>query len=223
MTIAEHSFGAGGGEPYERALRSAGTGMLFLHSSRGTETAAMDFARWTRDADEVDLVLLSSVLGPVLDVGCGPGRMVRAALELGLEVLGLDVSSAAVELAANAGLPVVEGSVFDDVPHEGGWQTVLLVDGNIGIGGDVTALLTRCAELLSPSGEIVVELHSDEHRESRYTGRLVDLDGRSSATFPWAEIGLHPMVGLAEELGFDLRQAWSAGERSFCRLTNSAQ
>lgn len=221
MTIT--TFGSGGSEPYARALRSSNPEVLYLHELRRDQPPApsmMDMARWTRAADEVDLRLLASVDGPVLDVGCGPGRMVQAAVELGLEVLGIDVSAAAVEVVRDAGLPVHEASVFDAVPREGSWQTVLLVDGNVGIGGDVPLLLARCGELLTPTGEVVVELHPDGARDRRYTGQLVDLQGRQSASFPWAEMGLDAMRELAPKIGFRVRQAWSADGRSFCRLLN---
>jgi SAM-dependent methyltransferase len=224
---SEATFGAGGGEPYAHALRSAGTNALFLqklHTGAPSDalptTATMDFARWNAAADDVDLRLLASVLGPVLDVGCGPGRMVHAAMDLGLEVLGIDVSAAAIELARSHGLTVMEGSIFDTVPHERAWQTVLLVDGNVGIGGDVRALIARCSQLLSATGEIVVELHADDARDRTYTGRLVDIHGAESATFPWAEIGVDPLRALAADLGLSVCQAWSADGRSFCRLVN---
>jgi SAM-dependent methyltransferase len=220
--LSPRSFGAGGGEPYARALRDADVEVLYLQEV-GRASAPMDVARWTADADRVDLQLLASVTGPVLDVGCGPGRMVRAARDLGLEVLGVDVSPAAVELAREDGLPVFEGSIFDALPDEGRWQTVLLVDENVGIGGDVDALLVRCGQLLAPTGELVIELHPDDARDRRYTGRLVDLQGRESESFPWAEIGLTSMLNRAARAGFGLRQAWSADDRSFCRLAKIAR
>ena len=223
MSIAQATFGSGGAEPYDRAIRSSSTGVLYLQKLRDdrTTSSTMDFGRWNSAADQTDLTLLASVLGPVLDVGCGPGRMVRAAMDLGLEALGIDVSTAVIDAARASGLPVVQGSIFDAVPREGAWQTVLLVDGNIGIGGDVDALLARCAELTSPTGEIVVELHPDDTRDRTYTGRLVDPSGAASETFPWAEIGLTSIVARAETLGLGLRQRWSSDGRSFCRLAKT--
>ena len=45
------------------------------------------------------------------------------------------------------------------MPGEGAWDTVLLADGNIGIGGDPAALLRRCAQmLLDAAGRIVCDL-----------------------------------------------------------------
>jgi SAM-dependent methyltransferase len=218
------TFGTGGGEPYARALRAADSGVLYLEELRDDESlssSSMDFARWNNAADRVDVALLGSVRGPVLDVGCGPARMVRAAVAMRLEVLGLDVSPTAIELGRAAGLPMHEGSVFDQVPCEGDWHTVLLVDGNIGIGGDVARLLARCAELVPSDGEVVVELHSDPARDHKYTGRLVDIHGASSESFPWAEVGLAGVSRRAPAVGLALRQAWSTGGRSFCRLAKS--
>ena len=217
MSIAEATFGAGGAEPYASAL--LGGEVIYLRDVRArSPRVTMDVARWNADADDTDLTLLTSVTGPVLDVGCGPGRMVRAALGLGLHALGLDVSAAAIDLAGSLGGAYHLGSVFDAVPAAGIWQTVLLVDGNIGIGGDVRAMLERCRELLSPTGEIVIELHDDVDLDNTYVGQLVDARGDKSAFFPWAEIGLNPLTRIAEELGLALVQSWTIDGRSFCRL-----
>ncbi len=231
MTLAPidfPSFGAGGTEPYARALRDDGS-LLFLHDAhdvlldRGAPVRTMDVGRWSADADEVDLTLLRAVTGPLLDVGCGPGRMVRAALQLGMVALGVDVSPAAVELARSFGLPVLERSVFAPLPRERRWQTVLLVDGNIGIGGDVDALLARCAELITADGEIVVEIHADTHRDHRFIARLTDAVGQGSDEFPWAEIGLDPLTAIAQSLGLEVRQSWELDGRVFCRLAATSR
>lgn len=215
MTIVEHSFGSGGSEPYARALRSEAE-VLFLQDD--TRRSPMDIARWHAEADLVDLTLLAEVTGPVLDIGCGPGRMVRAARDLGLSALGIDVSPAAVELARGLGLHVIERNIFAPIPAEGHWQTALLVDGNIGIGGNVSELLARCAEVIAPGGEIVVEVHSDPDRHHTYTGRLVDAQGRASAAFPWAEIGVDRLAEIAVAHGLTMIQSWELDGRGFCRL-----
>ena len=220
VSLYPNTFGSGGAEPYAEALRRNDAVTLLLRDDDlgAASHSTMDVARWNAGADDADLTLLRSVTGPVLDIGCGPGRMVRAALDLGLEVLGVDVSPTAIEIAGEAGLPVLERSVFDALPGEGEWQTALLVDGNIGIGGDVRAMLARCSELLTATGEIVVELHPDPNRNNTYTGTLVDARGGESEVFPWAEIGLNPMIALAADLGLAMLQSWKIDGRTFCRL-----
>jgi len=221
VSVAVATFGSGGSEPYASALR--GGEVLYLRDTgaRSTTRVTMDVARWNATADEADLTLLRSVSGPVLDIGCGPGRMVRAAMDLGLVAVGIDVSAAALEQATALGGSFVHGSVFDRVPAEGSWQTALLVDGNIGIGGDVAALLSRCRQLLAPDGEIVVELDGDADHDDRYLGQVVDSRGGASASFPWAEIGLNPLVALLPQLRLALAQSWELDGRSFARLATT--
>jgi len=216
MTDATATFGAGGGEPYARVLAGS-AGVLYLHAL--DDTARMDVARWQRRADRVDRELLHRSRGPVLDIGCGPGRMVAAARDLGRDALGIDVSPAVVRRAIHAGLPVIRRSVFDDdVPAAGEWRTILLIDGNIGIGGDPRALLARCRELLHPHGQVVVEAHPDPFRDRAFEGWVSDEHGGVSDVFPWAELGLVALTRAAGEAGLRPAQPWSAGGRTFCRL-----
>jgi SAM-dependent methyltransferase len=195
--------------------------VLFLQKfdgARRSRTARIDAARWNGEASAADLQLLHRVRGPVLDIGCGPGRMVRAATNLGMTALGIDVSTAAVEIARRSGVNALELSVFDELPLEGEWNTVLLVDENVGIGGNVTTLLRRCAHLIAPEGEIVVEVHRDARRDREYRGRLIDGDGNHSETFPWAEIGIIGLAHRAAGIELDLRQSWTSDDRTFARL-----
>jgi SAM-dependent methyltransferase len=219
MSLA--TFGSGGSEPYAHALlgssstRDAQT--LVLHSVDGPR-ARFDVTRWTEDADAVDRTLLRRARGPVLDIGCGPGRMVKAAVQRGMKALGVDVSAVAVEIVRAAGLPVHHGSIFDAIPHERSWSTALLLDGNIGIGGDPVALLSRCREVLRSNGDLIVETHQDPARDRAYEGSLVTLDGRMSDAFPWAEVGRAALAAHAADAGLRVTQGWMAGGRSFSRL-----
>lgn len=87
-----------------------------------------------------DDILLSRCQGLVLDVGCGQGRLVAELNARGIVALGVDVSRQAVNLAAARGACVLRRNVTDRLPLEGRWGTILLADGNIGIGGDVDTL-----------------------------------------------------------------------------------
>jgi SAM-dependent methyltransferase len=222
------TFGSGGAEPYARALRhegllqlvrvTGGAGRPASPPASGDTDDAFDVARWSADADAADLTTLDDETGPVLDIGCGPARMVRAAVDRGLTVLGLDVSPTAVAMAREAGLPVAGGSVFDPLPREGQWNLALLLDGNVGIGGDPTALLTRCAEILTATGSIVVETAPEASLDDSYEAHVVDDQGHASATFPWAEVGREALHRHAERSGLRVAQTWSVDGRTFCRL-----
>jgi len=222
------TFGSGGAEPYARALRhegllqlvraTGGAGRPASPPAAGDADEAFDVARWSADADAADLTTLDDETGPVLDIGCGPARMVRAAVDRGLTVLGLDVSPTAVAMAREAGLPVAGGSVFDPLPREGQWNLALLLDGNVGIGGDPTALLTRCAEILTSTGSIVVETAPEASLDDSYEAHVVDDQGHASATFPWAEVGREALHRHAKRSGLRVAQTWSVDGRTFCRL-----
>lgn len=221
--IAVETFGAGGAEPYERALRFEDE-VLYLRdagSSHAEPSISMNVSRWSDAADLIDLSLLTDSVGPVLDIGCGPGRMVRAAMDRGVTALGIDVAPTAVEIATAAGLNVLRRSVFEPLPREGEWGLILLIDGNIGIGGDPLALLRRCARLLIPGGSLVIEVHADRSRDHAYEGTVIDIRGHQSANFPWAELGRDGLEAKAALVGLALAHAWEANGRSFCRLVTA--
>lgn len=213
------SFGAGGEEPYALLLGGGGgTALALCKLDDPHGTVQMDVADWRSPANAVDIAVLAGLGGPVLDIGCGPGRMVRAAEELALAALGIDVSAHAAALAGAGGTPVLRRSVFDRLPLEGLWGAALLMDGNIGIGGDPTALLARCAELVAQDGRIVVEVDPDPDLLECALYTAVANGGRESAPFPWARVGSAALVRLAAPLGLAVADAWAAGERRFVVL-----
>lgn len=218
MTMhAPVAFGAGGGEPYARALRTDGR-LRLTDADRPDAAITFDVARWSAAADRVDRSLLEVADGPVIDIGCGPGRMLVAARTLGIPSLGVDVSAEAVAIARRTGGTAIQGSVFDPVPDEGHWDTALVIDGNIGIGGDPEALLRRCGEIVRVGGRVVVETHVDRHADRAFTARVMDADGHQSAAFPWAEVGIDALLDHAADAGLTARQSWTAEGRTFCEL-----
>ena len=91
-------------------------------------------------------------------------------------------------------------SVFDPLPGEGRWATVLLFDGNIGIGGDPTYLLRRAGRLLRPNGVVVVEVDATGG-PARSTYARLEQDGEATAWFPWAFVTTDSIDGIAEAAG----------------------
>ncbi|WP_234380367.1 class I SAM-dependent methyltransferase [Streptomyces sp. CMB-StM0423] len=212
--------------PYARALRS-GAGPLFLRRRDGW-LLPLDVERWCGVPDGGDVTVLRRCTGPVLDIGCGPGRLVAALAALGRPALGVDVSSEAVAHARSRGAAALRRSVFEPLPGEGRWGTALLVDGNVGIGGDPAALLARAAALLRPRGRLVVEVAADDDVDERVHVHVTDgthgargpAEGPrpDRAPFPWARVGLPALLRYAAAGRWREEDRWTAGGRRFAAL-----
>ena len=176
----------------------------------------LPFERWLRRAAGEEEQLLEWAVGPVLDVGCGVGRHLVALGRRGLEATGVETSARAVQIARARGVDVIEGSIFD-APERGGWGTALLLDGNIGIGGDPERLLARIAELLRPGGTVLVEL---EPPRSQTRMLRLRLEGPHDVSdwIPWAWVGTDAIGPLAAGVGLSLDDLWSTEHRWFARL-----
>ncbi|MEU0187044.1 class I SAM-dependent methyltransferase [Streptomyces sp. NPDC006207] len=213
-------------DPYVHALRT-GRGPLFLRrlsppappdgAGGEGELLPLDVERWCAAPDAADAAVLNRCTGPVLDVGCGPGRLVAALAVRGVRALGVDVSPAAVARTRQHGGSAVRRSVFDRLPGEGRWGSVLLMDGNVGIGGDPLALLTRLRTLVSPGGRLLAEAAPHDEDE-RLTVRVEDGHGRHGRPFPWARLGTTVLLHTAEAAGWIPAGRWTAEGRSFVEL-----
>ena len=123
----------------------------------------------------------------------------------------------AVKLAVGRGGQAIVGDVFDELPGAGTWRTVLLLDGNIGIGGCPARLLARLATVMHPEAELLVELDPPDVRTRRVRARL-ERDGQASAWFTWARVGARTVGWVARASGFTVTEDWCAQDRWFARL-----
>jgi SAM-dependent methyltransferase len=184
------------------------------------EVLALDPHRWHADPDHREQQLLAALTPPVLDVGCGPGRVVAALGRRGIPALGVDPAPAAVALARRRGAAVLQRSVFDRLPGEGRWGTVVLLDGNVGIGGDAVRLLSRCAALIAPGGTIVAEV--EPPGRGWRTGRVrLERDGERSPWFTWAVVGADAIADLAGAAGLEVLRVERSGPRWFAHLVRA--
>lgn len=174
--------------------------------------------RWFDEPGPEERRLLRHAIGPVLDVGCGPARHVLALGRRGVPALGIDVAEGAVTIARGRGAPVLRGSVFDPLPLEGSWSTALLLDGNVGIGGDPRRLLARVRDLLRPGGRALLEVEAPGEGAHALVVRAERLGAPTSEGFAWALVGADEVAALAAATGFGTAVMWHDGGRWFARL-----
>lgn len=175
--------------------------------------------RWRAARSHGDELFVHACTGPVVDLGCGPGRLTAALTALGVAGLGVDVSPVAVALTRDRGAAAIRRDLFTRLPDEGLWQHALLADGNIGIGGDPATLLHRVGQLLRPGGTALVELDRPGTGLRRRHVRVVGDDGESGDWFDWAWLGVDAVGDTAR--GSGLAPTWFAerGGRWFAALT----
>jgi hypothetical protein len=127
------------------------------------------------------------------------------------------MSSVAVELSRARGGLALRRRIDDPLPAEGRWGTALLMDTNVGPGGDMAALLARCIRLVLPGGLIVCEVDPVPGRHEVHTVVL----RTQRATLPpltWSRIGASALLGVATSLDLLLVEEWTSGERAFVAL-----
>lgn len=172
--------------------------------------------RWHRRARGADWWLLDRCAGPSIDLGCGPGRLVRALIGKGVAALGVDISRIARRQCARSGAPAIQRNIFAELPGEGHWQHVIVADGNIGIGGDPLSLLRRAAALLRTGGRILVETAPAGYGLWRGKARLAG-SGTTGAWFRWAVVGAEALPALALAAGLRI-VSQHQGQRCFFEL-----
>ncbi len=182
---------------------------------RGGGRIPLDVSRWVAEPTPAEAALLRGLAGPVLDIGCGPGRLTAALGARGVHALGIDVSGDAVARTRARGAAALRRSVFDPLPLAGRWGAALLLDGNLGIGGDPVALLRRLGALLRPGGTVLVEVEGPGGGCCRTVEVRLDA---SCGWSPWARVGLDALPTLAAAAGHEVRRHWEAEGRWFATL-----
>ena len=149
---------------------------------------------------------MRSVRGRVLDLGCGAGRVGLHVQSRGHEVVGIDVSPLAVEIARERGLADVRlGTLETAVRGDERFDTILLLGNNLGLlGGERQGrrLLRQLARVAGKRGRILAgsydpydgasEVARRYHERNRERGRMGGVERlriryRQYAT-PWYDV-----------------------------------
>jgi hypothetical protein len=107
--------------------------------------------------------------------------------------------------------------VFEPLPGTGRWQTVLLADGNVGLGGDPWRVLRRASELLRRGGQCVDEFDSASVGVNTGWVRL-ESSRAIGPWFRWASVGIDCAARLADDVGMALTENHPIGSRVVASL-----
>jgi SAM-dependent methyltransferase len=180
---------------------------------------ALPAHRWLGPPLPSDDRVLGCVEGPVLDVGCGPGRHVLALAQARIVTLGIDVSPPALHVAHQRGAPVLHRSIFARIPGSGRWRTALLLDGNVGIGGCPTSLLRRVAALVAPSGTLLVEVDAGPAPRPASVDQVrFERGAHVGPWFAWTHVDERGLADHASAAGLRVTERWEDEGRRFARL-----
>lgn len=150
---------------------------------------------------------------PVLDLGSGAGRAALYFQERGLPVTAVDASPGAVEVCRRRGIYDVRLGDVNEPPRDRSWGAVLLLCGNLGLGGSWEGnrrLLTRLSDLVTPGAVLVGDSVTP-------TGSpLVDLRIRyKDVITPWwpqYNIPAEKMTALVDGTGWTIDKHLQDGE-----------
>lgn len=138
-------------------------------------------------------------LGPVLDVGCGPGQITAYLAERGLDVSGVDLSPRMIEharrLHPHCRYAVASATELDLRPDSMGgvlgWWSLFNLPREV-----LPSVLAHVAQALVPSGQLIIATHVGDGEVERTTGYGVPVRWTTHRWQPEALIELITATGL---------------------------
>lgn len=156
-----------------------------IGGSVGSVGEAMHPAWFFRSFDEWDWwdreLLPHARRSPALDLGAGAGRASLWLQQQGVEVTAVDSSAGAVEVCRARGVADARVGDLLDPPTDRRWRAILLLCGNLGLGGSYDGtrrLLRRLAQVSAPDAVLVGDTvdpgdgHPDIGLRIRYGDRV---------------------------------------------------
>jgi SAM-dependent methyltransferase len=155
----------------------------FIAANRGPAVYFAPYPSWP----SVERRAMRYVRGRILDVGCGAGRAALRLQERGHDVVAVDISPLAVEVARRRGVRDALELPFERIETSlGTFDTVLMLGNNFGLvgsAGGARRALHRLHGLTGERGRIVAESTTPREPTTRLTSPTRNAIG-SGAGFP---------------------------------------
>jgi SAM-dependent methyltransferase len=201
----------------------------FIAASGGGAFYFSPFAKWPK----AERKAMRLVRGRVLDVGTGAGRVPLYLQERGHEVVGIDISPGAVEVARRRGAKDVRKLRVTQVSGKlGRFDTIVMFGNNFGLVGNARRapwLLRRFRSITNDGARILAEsvdpyktdksehivLHRKNRRRGRMGGQLRIRVRHGTYATPWFDYLLaspKEMAKLAKGTGWELVDVIDEGE-----------
>jgi SAM-dependent methyltransferase len=154
----------------------------------------------------------------VLDVGCGPGRVLSYMKYKGLRCVGLDRSASSIAIISTRhNLP---GAVADNcrLPVRGSVADVVITDGVLHHTGDPPRALAEDCRVLKPGGRLYLAVYKPGGRYEflyRYPGWFIRGLVKSSSTRWLAHSTALPLYYLVHEVKSKGRISWRGAKNLF--------
>ena len=169
----------------------------------GDAGSSPEFVAW-RDA------VAASAQGPLVDLGCGPGRDLAAFRDAGVSCLGVDLSEGMLGVARQAGLPVVRGDLRRPPLADGGAAVLFCCGALLHVPReDVPATLRAWRAALRPGGvlHLSTSLGGGEGWEAVPYGPGRGPRGGQRLERWFVHHELDPLVAAVRDAGFAVQEA----------------
>jgi SAM-dependent methyltransferase len=196
----------------------------YAHASQGSQYIA-PFTEWA----ESERLASVEVKGKILDIGCGAGRVALYFQEKGHDVVGIDISQAAVDASHERGLKEVHLMSADNLEFpDSTFDTVLLFGNNFGVLGDeekIISMLKDLHRITKPDGVILAQTRDVEdtdkpehlayHKKNRAKGNPIGLvklrinyKGHIGDWWLLRMVNADEMSAMAEKAGWKLEKTY---------------
>ncbi|MCL7417913.1 MAG: class I SAM-dependent methyltransferase [Halalkalicoccus sp.] len=180
-----------------------------------------DYDGWS----DLDRWMAERVSRSVLDVGCGVGRTALWTQQRDHPTVGIDRNPGAIRVARERGIERALVGDLTDLPIRDGFDTVLVVGKQLGLGRSRAALrgtLAELARVMEPGGRLVADLndptHPDARAEPEYLAERTVEEGLAYRRFrleydglvgPWTDLLMASPATLRGAVG---ETAWTVEE-----------
>lgn len=165
-------FGKALSDTYHNRIK----GPFYVCDDAGRETPLdMDF--YLRDElEKFEKDALNFATGKILDVGCGPGRVLKYLQNKDFDVTGFDVDSAAIQLCKERGLENVFVGDFNNIEQFGVFNTILFMNRTICTAGTLEAvklILQKCYMCCLNNGILIFDSYEVKAELAKETPGII--------------------------------------------------